>query len=85
MHAYDICAGQTGATLHLQQRQPVIISFTVVVLQLLSCLLLRVVCHDTVQYHDQIVFRTLSNVADTQEVKLQSWTVLQHMHIDICP
>ena len=46
MHAYDICAGQTGATLHLQRRQPVIIGFTVVVLQLLSCLLLRVVCHD---------------------------------------
>ena len=46
MHAYDICAGQTGATLHLQRRQPVIISFTVVVLQLLSCLLLRVVRHD---------------------------------------
>ena len=38
-----------------------------------------------VQYHDQVVFRTLANVADTQEVKLQSWTVLQHMHIDICP
>ncbi len=30
-----------------------------------------------VQYHDHNVFTVLATVADTQEVKSQSWAVLQ--------
>jgi hypothetical protein len=73
MHEYDICTEQVDATLHLHHRQPVILSVTVVALQLLSCLLLRTVCHDQyavtmVQYHGHSVFTIPATVGDTQEV-----------------
>ena len=37
-----------------------------------------------VQHHGQDVFTVLATVADTQEVKSQSWFVLQYAHINIC-